>query len=336
MKNKFLISILLLLCSAQSFAKQCWNAKGKNVVEAVTYDLKKAYLNSGENNVGQTKELKFDFKNPLQAICDVPNTPYNYTNRAYETGEPIVETDGSHQYMRINDYLLGAIRITDSSAGTFYPPARVQMGSHPNVSIAQPFPVADSNITLRLKVIKPFIGSVSIPSKQIFKVYVMTYPSDKPTYPIYTIGYFGEIIAPQSCKINSGTVLDIKFGDILASEFSQAGIGNKPKSVDPETRSVSVQCSNMNAAATVSFRIESETSQGDMVTSKDNADVGFKISDTNGKILIPNNLSSYSEFLLDQSQHATISFKAWPVSVTGKKPALGKFTSRAYIRIDFQ
>jgi minor fimbrial subunit len=66
-----------------------------------------------------------------------------------------------------------------------------------------------------------------------------------------------------------------------------------------------------------------------------NNDIGFKISNINDKLLIPNNLLSTSEFQLNQNQNATISFKAWPVSVTGKKPALGPFNSRAFIRIDF-
>lgn len=334
MKSKFLLPSLLLLGSTQSFAMQCWNAKGYTVVDSINYNLSNTFT-SGNNAAGQTKDLVLNFPNQLEAKCEPPySVEYNYTNRAYQTNEPIVENTGTFKYLRINDYLIGAMRITDSAAGTFYPPARVQMGSHPNVSKGEAFPVADSNLTLRLKVVKPFVGSVSIPSKTIFTVYIMTYPSDTPTYPVYTISYSGRIIAPQSCTVNSGTVLDIKFGDILASEFNQAGAGNKPQSADPQTRSISVQCSNMNAAATLTFRIESEKSQGDMIASN-NPDVGFKISDLNNKILIPNNLSSFSEFKLNQNQNATISFKAWPVSVTGKKPALGLFSSRAYIRIDF-
>lgn len=335
MKFKFLISILLLLCSVPSFARQCWNFKGSNVVDSINYNLSNTF-NHTNNSVGQIKDLVLNFPKEIEAVCESANYPgINTTARAYITDEPVVEDTGSYKYIRINDYLLGAMRINDSAAGTFYPPRRLYMGSHPNVDYSRPFPIKDTNLSFRIKVVKPFIGNVSIPSKTMFKVYVTTTTSDSLIYPVYTISYSGRIIAPQSCSIDSGTVLDIKFGDILASEFNQAGIGNKPNSVDPQTRSVSVQCSNMNAAATVSFRVESDKSQGDMLIS-DNNDVGFKISDMSGKTLIPNNPSSYSEFILDQSQHATISFKAWPVSVTGKKPTLGKFTSRAYIRIDFQ
>ncbi len=336
MKFKYLLLSLLFISSTQSFAKQCWNAKGMNVVESVHYDLSTTFT-QGNNATGQIKYVQptSSIAN-LQAVCEERwgPSPLNSTTRAYVTSQTIVETEGKYKYMQINEYLLGAMRINDSAIGTFYPPARLNMGAHPNVDPGLPFPVKDTDLELRLKVIKPFVGNVSIPSKTMFTVYVTTTPSDPLLYPVYTIGYSGRIVAPQSCTIDSGKVLEIKFGDILASEFNQAGAGNKPASIDPQTRSVSVQCSNMNAAATLTFRIESEKSQGDMLVSNNN-DVGFKISDLNGKTLIPNNLSSFSEFLLNQNQNATISFKAWPVSVTGNKPALGPFNSRAFIRIDF-
>ncbi|MDG3557528.1 fimbrial protein [Acinetobacter bereziniae] len=335
MKFKTLLMIFLLLSSTQSFARQCWNVKGYYVTDKVHYDLSNTF--SQTNNVlGQTKDLRFNFNSGVKAVCSSAPFPgsASTTVRSYETDQAIAQRDGNFQYMWINEYLLGAMQIYDSAARYFYPPVQKTMGWDPNVADGNPFEVRDSDLTLRLKVIKPFVGNISIPSKTMFTVYVTTAANDPLVYPVYTISYGGRITAPQSCTVNSGTVLDIKFGDILASEFNQAGAGNKPASVDPQTRSVSVQCSNMNAAATLTFRIESDKSQGDMLVSN-NDNVGFKISDFNDKILIPNNLSSFSEFQLNQNQTATISFKAWPVSVTGKKPAVGPFSSRAYIRIDF-
>ncbi|MFW2012316.1 fimbrial protein [Acinetobacter bereziniae] len=334
MKFKYLLLALLLISSTQSFARQCWNEKGKGVVDNVNYNLSNTFSQSN-NVVGQTKDLRLNFNSQVKAVCESAAYPGRHiTNRAYVTDEPIVEIVNEFQYIRINEYLLGAMQINDSAVNTFYPPVLKDMGKDLNVDYGNPFEVRDSDLILRLKVVKPFVGNISIPSKTMFRVYVRTFVTDPLEHPVYTISYSGRIVAPQSCLIDSGQVLDIKFGDILASEFNQAGAGNKPNSVNPETRSVSVQCSNMNAAATLTFRIESEKSQGDMIVSN-NPDVGFKISDMNNNVLIPNNLLSFSQFKLNQSQHATISFKAWPVSITGKKPALGPFNSRAYIRIDF-
>lgn len=335
MKSKFLLFSPLLFASTSAFAQQCWNAKGTNVVDIINYDLS-ATFNQSTNATGQITDLVLNFPKQLQAVCEPRYAPgtLNYTTRAYQTNETVVEQTGSYKFLRINEYLLGAMRINDSAVGTFYPPARLYMGSHENVDQGKPFPVADSNLTFRIKVAKPFVGSVSIPSKTMFTVYITTTLTDPLRYPVYTISYSGRIIAPQSCTIDSGRILEVKFGDILASEFSQAGIGNKPHSVNPQTKNISVQCSNMNAAAVLTLRIEAEKTQGDMLVSS-NPDVGFKISDVNNNILIPNNLNSVSPFTLDQSQHATVSFRAWPVSITGQKPAVGPFNSRAYIRIDF-
>ena len=334
MQFKLLLSTVLLLGSTSSYAAYCYNAKGKGVIDNVNYDLSETFNSS--NQVGKVIEIN---KNPTQqinAICEIvlwePLT--NSTQRIYTPIElNVVETSDNFQYLKINDYLIGAMRIHDSYAGYFFPPGVFQMGSHPNVSKGQPFPVNDTNLTFRIKVIKPFIGSVSISPKTLFTVKAITNDSDYGGPIIYTISYSGRVIAPQSCKIDSGKILEIKFGDIAASDFSEVGAGNKPNGVDPQTRSISVQCSNMNATATLVLRIEADKSKDDMLVSS-NSDIGFKISDSNNKILIPNNLNSTSPFVLNQSK-AIVSLKAWPVSINGNKPALGPFSSRAYIRIDF-
>lgn len=334
MKSKFLITPLLLLCSTPSFARQCWNARGYNIVDAISYNLSSTFT-QGNNLAGQIKNITIKLNTLIEAKCEIASIPgINSTARAYVNNEPIVEKNGNYQFMRINDYLLGAMEIYDSAVNYFYPPTRLYMGYHPNVDYGKAFPIHDTDLTLRLKVVKPFVGNISIPSKTMFTVYVTTTTSDSLRYPVYTISYSGRIIAPQSCSIDSGKVLEVKFGDILASEFSQAGAGNKPTSIDPQTRSISVQCSNMNAAALLTLRVEAEKSQGDMLVSN-NDDVGFKISDMNNNVLMPNNLNSVLPFTLDHNQQATVSIKAWPVSIIGNKPALGPFNSRAYIRIDF-
>lgn len=56
--------------------------------------------------------------------------------------------------------------ITDSSAGTFYPPQDyVLMGTHPNVTKGKPFGIMDSNFTFRLKVTRRFVDQVVIPKR---------------------------------------------------------------------------------------------------------------------------------------------------------------------------
>jgi hypothetical protein len=64
----------------------------------------------------------------------------------------------------------------------------------------------------------------------------------------------------------------------------------------------------------------------------DNPDVGFIIANESGTPLTPNNLTSKIPFRLDDSAQAQVGIRVWPVSVTGNKPAEGRFTSRGYLR----
>jgi minor fimbrial subunit len=51
------------------------------------------------------------------------------TMRSYVTSLPITTVIDSYKYVKLNDYLDGAMQI-DDFAGTFYPPANyIQMGS---------------------------------------------------------------------------------------------------------------------------------------------------------------------------------------------------------------
>ncbi|SUF61987.1 adhesin [Salmonella enterica subsp. arizonae] len=81
----------------------------------------------------------------------------------------------------------------------------------------------DSKLVFKLKVIRPFINMVTIPSQTMFTVYVTTSTGDALSTPVYTISYSGKVEVPQNCEVNAGQVVEFDFGDIGASLFSQAG-----------------------------------------------------------------------------------------------------------------
>jgi type 1 fimbria pilin len=78
------------------------------------------------------------------------------------------------------------------------------------------------------------------------------------------------------------------------------------------------------------MRIEAEKVSGNALVS-DNPDVGFVVANESGTPLTPNNLTSKIPFRLDDSAQAQVGIRAWPVSMTGNKPAEGRFTSRGYL-----
>ncbi|MEW7314305.1 type 1 fimbria D-mannose specific adhesin FimH [Buttiauxella gaviniae] len=327
-----LIGIVLLSCALPVAATVCKNSNG--VPTEVFYDLSDVFT-SANNNVGQIVTLaqKSGWVG-VNATCPAGTTG-NSTMRSYVSALPVQETIGGYQYMRINDYLEGAMSITDSFAGQFFPPKNyIQMGLHENVSRQQPFTVEDSQLIFKLKVMRRFINMVPIPKQTMFTVYVTTHNTDPLTTPVYTISYSGKIEVPQSCEINAGQIVEFDFGDIGAALFSQAGAGNRPQGVTPQSKTVAIKCTNVAAQAYLTLRLEGEKVSGNMMVS-DNNDLGFILSDSSGLPLTPNNLSSKIPFRLDDAAQAQVGIRAWPVSVTGNKPAEGPFVARGYLRVDY-
>ena len=67
----------------------------------------------------------------------------------------------------------------------------------------------------------------------------------------------------------------------------------------------------------------------------DNADVGVVVAKEDGTVMIPNDTSSTADFITDDSGHADVTLKTYPISTTGNTPAEGVFTALACLRIDF-
>ena len=84
----------------------------------------------------------------------------------------------------------------------------------------------------------------------------------------------------------------------------------------------------------LTMRVEAEKVSDNVLVS-DNPDVGFIIANESVSPLRPNNLTSKIPFRLDDSAQAQVGIRVWPVSVTGNKPAEGRFTSRGYLRVDY-
>ncbi|MDM2778807.1 type 1 fimbria D-mannose specific adhesin FimH [Citrobacter sp. Cpo142] len=315
-----------------SWATVCQNSNGTPT--DVFYDLSNVF-NSSNNRPGQVVTLpeKSGWIG-VNATCPA-GTTVNYTYRSYVTELPVQSTENGFQYLKLNDYLLGAMSITDSSAGLFYPPRNyIRMGTHPNVPKQQPFGVMDSKLVFKLKVIRSFINMVPIPQQTMFRVYVTTSTGDALSTPVYTISYSGKVEVPQNCEVNAGQIVEFDFGDIGASLFSKAGAGNRPEGINPQTKTVAIKCTNVAAQAYLTMRVEAEKASGQMMVS-DNPDLGFIVADKTGRPLTPNNLSSTIPFQLDDNAAANVSIRTWPVSVTGNKPTEGPFTARGYLRVDY-
>lgn len=330
--RNYFAGAMLLACSAPVWATVCANSSG--VATDVPFDLSNVF-NSNNNAVGQIVTLpETPGRVGVYAICP-PGTEGNTTLRSYMTDLPVEETLQEYKYLKLNDYLNGAISINDDTAGRFYPPVNyIQMGNHPYVSQNTAFPVTDSRLTFRLKVTRRFVDKVIIPKQVMFRVYVTTRNTDPLDTVVYTISYSGVVEVPQTCAINAGQIVEFDFGDIYTVQFDQIAAGEMPKRVIPITKKLGIKCSNINAEAYLSLRLEAERSSGNFMLS-DNPDLGFKVSQANGSPLIPNNVASKIPFQLDAAAEAEVVLRAHPVSITGNIPADGPFVARGYLRVDY-
>ncbi|WP_434747565.1 fimbrial protein [Pantoea sp. Lu_F5_004] len=324
---------LLFIQVGTTKAAVCSNIKG--TPDNINYDITQN-LSASNNQAGYIFNI---VKNAgsyigVKAICPA-GVGVRYTYRSYISPHPIIDKDGNYQYVKLNDYLNAGISIKDSYAGTYYPPVNyVHMGNDSNVSKNKPFAVEDSDLDFHFKLTRPFVGSVNYSLTPAFYVYVTTTNTDALEKVVYTISYSGKMIVPQSCELNAGQIITMDFGNIAASAFSQAGAGNKPAGVNPQTRSIGIKCKNIDAQALLSLRIEANKVTGNALVS-DNPDLGFVIANGKYNPLTPNSIDSNIPFKLDESASANVPISAWPVSVTGKKPVEGRFTSEGYLRVDF-
>lgn len=305
---------------------------------AFVYDLTHA-MTAQENTAGHEFDVSEMVVNRKSVICpggsDRGNTD---TYRSYRATKPLRETVGQWKYLQVNDYLEIALRGVDSATGEYYPPVDYFHEGH-SLCVKQgcPFIADERNFTMRFKVIKPFIGAVNIPYMPLFNVYDTTNNYDPLTTIVYTIGYKGTITVPQSCEIQPDSVFDIDLGQIAQKSFVQGGAGNRPSGFINRPLTVKVSCvGGVSADALLNVRLEGTIAPGyPHALASDNQDIGVVITKPDGTtILNPNDINSIIPMQL-QNGSSSVVIQSYPISLTGKSPDIGLFSTLAYLRFDF-
>ncbi|WP_228270158.1 fimbrial protein [Acinetobacter bereziniae] len=260
-----------------------------------------------------------------------------YMTSDYSNGHFI--TIGGKFYTQINEYLQGSVTynwfnqyLPVPSVNQYF--AYVSEGCNSSMGHT-----GNTIFSLSLRISKPFMGFSYIDMP------VADFYTGDDAYPAGTaksqgakqvLHVRGKVIVPQSCEINSGVEMFHNFGDIASYGFKRAGIGNPIEGVTTANLGLSIKCNSyVTNNAPLTLRVQADKVGGpanDIIVSN-NSDVGFKMSDQNNNILIPNNLNSKIHF--NNTNPANIVVKAWPVSVTGNEPQPGNFQARGYFRIDF-
>ncbi|MBF4114161.1 fimbrial protein [Enterobacter cloacae] len=259
-------------------------------------------------------------------------------------GESVIPSDSATvdwSYRRVDDYISVALSVEHPECNRqFYAPFNVQLLNNSTCTAsATPGDGKNMNFTpvafrSRIKITKKIVGGTY--SRNIFVAESgICQPNNCASkQAIISRVYLNlSITAPETCELNSGQVINIDFGNISSGAFKTAGA--IAQGVQPRSRDISVKCDNIAGNAQLTMRLQADKTNGNIVVSDENNDVGFRVTNNSGTPLIPNNLSSVIPFTLDSNARQNVTIQAYPVSVTGNKPTEGAVTSRAYLRVDF-
>ena len=235
-------------------------------------------------------------------------------------------------FQPIDDYFAVAVSVTDR-CGSYYMPHNAAAIS---VTTCRPGPgngvFAPSTWDSELKILRPLINGTYARNIFLGRFGACRGFCATPTITLANIYLNYNITVPQTCVINAGQIVTVDFGNVSTGAFNSAGA--RASGVAPIARNLGIKCSNIDAYANLSLRVQADNVAGNALVST-NKDVGFVITDASDRPLTPNDFSSVLPFKLDGATSANVTIKVYPVSVTGARPAEGPVTSQGYLRIDF-
>lgn len=181
---------------------------------------------------------------------------------------------------------------------------------------------------------KAFVGNVSFYIPEVYSLSA-SLVNNASGPPVAVVGLNVSVTAPQSCEINAGQNISIPFNDIPQRNFVAAGKGGMPAGVVPQSKTLSLKCSNMDAYANLDMRFigtadPSSTTDG---FSTNNKDIAIAIEGPNGR-LTPT--TGKLPLQLDANQNGSVTIKTYPFSSTGLAPTVGKYSSIVTVRLDFR
>ena len=342
MKTQLVVSTLLL-ATAMDVSAGWWRTEQNRTLYADfgTY----TFSNPADNVVGRTFEQFLVVNINGQNYTTHCNNGTNlngsiipvYLTSDYVNGPPIVVSGNS--YTQVNDYLQASVDYNFNGTRVPVPNVNSRFGEAAEVCNTTQGHVGNTVFSLTVRISKPFVGFSYIDAP-VADFYTgdnaAPFGSGKVNGAYQRLHIRGRVVVPQSCNINSDNESVVDFGNIPSYGFKAAGMGNKVDGLPKASMPLTIRCNAyIPTNAPLTLRVQADTVGGpanDIIMSN-NPDIGFKMSDANDNLLIPNNINSKVDFI--NTNPANIVLKAWPVSATGNQPAPGPFQARGYLRIDF-
>jgi Fimbrial protein len=343
MKTQLLAS-MLLLTTAIDVSAGWWRTEQNKTLYADfgTY----TFTNPAENTVGTTFEqfLVIDINGQNYMTHCNNGTHLNgavipiHLTSDYVNGPPI--TIAGKNYTTVNDYLQASVAYAYNGLSIAVPAVNSPFAMVPEICDNVSYPhTGNTTFSLTVRIAKPFVGFsyIDVPVADFYTGDAAApFGSGKANGANQRLHIRGRVVVPQSCNINSDIESVVDFGNIPSYAFKVAGIGNKVNGLAKANMPLSIRCNAfIPTNAPLTLRVQADTVGGpsNTIIMSNNPDIGFKMSDANDNLLIPNDINSKVDFI--NTNPANIVLKAWPVSATGNQPTPGPFQARGYLRIDF-
>lgn len=331
---KLTLGGLLCLFSVSSFAATGW-CTTVGGTKIYNFPFVKQYDNPADNKAGMyfNHTYQWNLAANYAANCDCTGSAKTFYKAVIPDLTATRDFDGLHFYS-LNKYLEVATEL--------------YVGGNVGKWFATPFPNIDNDFSsactgvtnwisgangyVSLYFTRPFVGQVVIPSTKILDLYGTKVTGSYGGMPMSSVYMSGSVTVPQSCEINAGQVINVKFGNIMSNDIKNPGEianGFTPKVVD-----MTLACNNISNGVVVSLSFSGEPSGGDPTALKtDNNDIGVRVRDANGNIVPPVNGNLPVTFDYS-SQTGTSSMSLAPMNVTGNPPAIGQFNAVATINAE--
>ncbi|HGM5387232.1 TPA: fimbrial protein [Serratia marcescens] len=330
--------LFLLLISGNTYAVSCVSGCGQTVNHVISDNL-----GSNENSVGVTKD-----SNPVTISGVTLRYNQGYANDWGIYADDEIREAGFYgtdwNYKKIDDYISVALRDQDLCFTRYFPFNVIARSSSAGCSALNRYEGEEGTsdphtYTTRIRIDKKIVSGTYTRNMLLAEVGkcqpggLSSSGCRSKDVVISKIYLSLNITVPQTCELNAGQVINIDFDNISSGAFKTAGA--IAQGVQPKSRDISVKCDNIAGNAQLTLRLQADKTNGNIVVSDENNDVGFRVTNNSGTPLIPNNLSSVIPFTLDSNARQNVTIQAYPVSVTGNKPTEGPVTSRGYLRVDF-
>ncbi|MBF4185550.1 fimbrial protein [Serratia ureilytica] len=290
-------------------------------------------LSSANNVIGKKeKSSSFTTQSVNLDFGGVSYKSLSFTD-IYGNTPPNNTLNRSEVYQKVDDYFSIAVYYT-WACGTFYlPENRPLMSSSSCQEIKGGDTVVPKRYQASIRIDRKLVGGTY--AKRIF---LGRYGACNgrgcvnPTKTIANVYLNYNITVPENCVLNAGEVITVDFGTIPSTAFNSPG--KRADRVNPVTRQLTMQCTNIEPFRNMSVRVQANSVSGNAIVSN-NKDVGFVLGDSNRRELTPNQPTSTIPFTLSGTNTASVPVTIWPVSITGKTPEEGRVNAIGFLRVDF-